>query len=223
MAERVELVAGLYVLPQTIVYEGEEYTYYPAAVETPRGLALIDVGHPLAVEQVETHLDEIGYGWEDVSTVIVTHQDRDHAGGLSEVADRLDAAVYAHERAAPYVDGRKSLLGSEDRYPPVGVDVAVVEGVRFRTDAGPMAVVFTPGHTPGHVSLHVPDADLLIASDALVAPDGELILPQVEDADDASDSVARLADLDFDRTLCYHGGLIEAGDDRVRDLAASLR
>jgi len=217
-----ELSSGLYAFPQMIVHEGTEYTYHPAAAETPRGLALLDVGNPNAVEQVESHLENRGYGWDDVSAVVVTHQDNDHAGGLAQIADRIDAPVYAHERAAPHVDGREPLFGYDaERYPPV--DVEIVDGVRFRTGAGPMEVVFTPGHAPGHVSLYFPDADLLVAADALAAPDGELVLPKVADEDDARDSVARLADLDFERTLCYHGGLVEAGTDRVRELAESLR
>jgi glyoxylase-like metal-dependent hydrolase (beta-lactamase superfamily II) len=222
MAESVELVSGVYALPQTIEHEGVEYSYYPAAVETPRGLTLLDVGHGFAVEQVEANLEDIGYDWSDVSAVVLTHRDSDHVEALSMVADRLDATIYAHERATSHVDG-ESLLGGEKRYEPVGVDVSVVDGVRFRTDAGPMEVVFTPGHTPDHVSLHFPDADLLVAADAVVAPDSEVILPQVADEETARDSVARLADLDFDRTLCYHGGLVESGTDRLADLAESLR
>jgi hypothetical protein len=41
--------------------------------------------------------------------------------------------------------------------------------------------------------------------------------------DEALDSLAKLSTLDFDRTLCHHGGLVEAGTDRVAALASDLR
>lgn len=224
LAEDVEELAdGVYVCPESIRHEGREYTYYLTVVETPRGVVLVDAGHEQAVDELGTKLAAIGHDWEDVTGVLLTHQDNDHVSALPEILERTDAVVYAHERAAPHVDGRRPLLDySDERYPPVDVDVELVDGVSFRTDAGPMEVVFTPGHMPDHCSLYFPDANLLVAADAVFADDGELVVAHPHDEDEAADSVDRLADLDFDRVLCYHGGLLEAGPDRMRDLAESL-
>lgn len=224
----MELTTGVHALTETVEQGGREVTIHPAAVETPTGVVLIDTGYPGAVDQLETELADAGLGLADVRAVLVTHQDGDHAGALREIVDRTDAVVYAHANCTPYVDGRKHPIKSPEgeRYPPVSVDVELVDGVSFRTVAGPMDVVFTPGHAPGHVSLHFPDADLLLAADALTADADGLAGPTerfTPEMDRALDSAARLADRGITRILCYHGGLVAADGDRIREVVAANR
>jgi glyoxylase-like metal-dependent hydrolase (beta-lactamase superfamily II) len=224
----MELTDGVYAFPQTLTRGDTEQTFSPSAVGTPLGILLVDVGFPGLTDQVESNLAEAGYEWADVHGIVLTHQDGDHAGGLADVLDRTDATVYAHEACAPYVDGREHPIkaGDGERYPAARVDVELVDGVTFHTDAGPMEVVFTPGHAPGHISLFLPEAGLLLAGDATVAADGDLVGPNEQytpDMASALDSLERLADLSFDRTLCHHGGYVEAGADRLGALAESLR
>ena len=221
----MELTAGVYAFPQTIERGDAATTIYPASVETPKGLVLIDTGFPGLTDQIESNLQEAGFDWEAVRGVVVTHQDGDHAGSLAAVVERTDATVYAHERCAPYVDGREDPIKSPDgeRYPPAGVDVELVDGVRFRTAAGPMEAVHTPGHTPGHLSLYFPEQALLIAADALTADETGLQGPSEQytlDMDEALASARALADREIDRTLCYHGGFVEDGSMRIADVTA---
>lgn len=221
----MELTAGVYAFPQTI--ERGETTIYPAAVDTPTGLLLIDTGFPGLADQIEGNLTGAGFDWSDVRGVVLTHQDGDHAGSLATVRDRTDSVVYAHERCAPYVDGRKEPIKSPDgeRYPPAPVDVELVDGVRFRTAAGPMEVVFTPGHAPGHVSLHFPEQALLVAGDALTADENGLQGPSERytlQMGDALASARTLADRDVERTLCHHGGVVDDGASRIAALVDAL-
>ena len=224
----MEIIDGVYVFPQTVELGGVEQTFHPSAVETATGLVLVDVGFPGQSEQVETNLADAGFDWSDVSAVVLTHQDGDHAGGLADVLARVDATVYAHKACAPSVDGREQPIksGDSERYPPARVDVELVDGVRFNTAAGPMDVVFTPGHAPGHISLHLPEAGILLAGDALTADEDGLQGPNDQhtlDMDTALDSAQRLSTRSFDRTLCHHGGVVDAGAERVESLVASLR
>lgn len=215
----MRLADGVHAFPQTITRDGEDVRFYPAAVETDHGLLLVDVGFPGAVDQLEEHLAAAGHGWADVWGVLLTHQDGDHASGLSAVVDRAAPAVFAHPECAPYVGGRRDpIKGEGERYPPVPVDVEVPDGTTFDTAAGPMVVVYTPGHAPGHVSLYLPDTGLLLAGDALTVADGSLAPPSAEftlDMATAIDSVGMLADRDIEATLCYHGGLVEAGTGAI--------
>jgi len=192
------------------------------AVETSHGLILVDVGLPGAVEQLSVHLDDLGFDWNDVWAVLLTHHDGDHVGALPEVIDRTDAVVVAHRDEVPYVDGRKEpIKGGESVGVPVDVELA--DRVTFRTEAGPMEVVETSGHSPGHVSLFFPETGLLVAGDALTAPEGDLSGPNEEftpEMDKAVESVGELAEYDVDRTVCYHGGAVEEDSDaiaRIRD------
>jgi glyoxylase-like metal-dependent hydrolase (beta-lactamase superfamily II) len=223
----MEIADGVYDLPQVLDGDGFENTFHPAAVETGKGLLLVDTGYPGLTDQLTAGLSEHGFTWSDVSGVVVTHQDSDHAGSLSTVVERTGAVVYAHEWCAPYVAGERELVKATDgeRYPPANVDVELVDGVTFDTDAGPMEVVFTPGHAPGHISLYLPEADLLLAADALTAGGGSLQGPNERYTPDmraALESARGLATRSFGRTLCYHGGFVEEGADSVADLVDTL-
>lgn len=197
-----------------------ELTTHPVAVETPAGLLLIDTGLPGQTDDLVDALAAAGADLGDVAGVVLTHQDPDHAGCLAALRERTADArgtpptVYAHVADAPYVDGRAKPIKSDgDRYPPTAVDVELVGGTVFRTDAGPMRVVETPGHTPGHVSLYLPDEKLLLAADALTVADGELAGPPAgftPEMETALDSVEELAALTFESVVCFHGGTVAA-------------
>lgn len=222
----MELATGIYALSQTVDRNGTERTFHPAAVTTPKGVVLVDAGDPGTLEQIEANLESEGLSLDDVRAVVMTHQDGDHAGALRAMVDRTGAVVYAHGRSAPYLDGREHPIKSPpgQRYDPVDVDVELVDGVAFRTDAGPMEVVYTPGHAPGHISLYVPDEQTLLAADALTADEDGLTGPNEEytpEMDRALGSAERLAELDVEQVLCYHGGAVNADGARIREIVAS--
>lgn len=224
----MELVDGVYALPITRSLPNRDVTIQPSAVETDDGLILIDVGFPDTVDLLADALGEHGFALDDVAHVLLTHQDGDHAGGLRDVLDATDATTFAHPEDTPVIEGERPPLkgGDGDRYSPAPIDVRIVDGVTFRTRAGPLRIVETPGHTPGHVSLYLPERDLLVAGDALTADEHGLAPPKEQftpDMSTAIESVGRLADLGVTATHCYHGGSVEHGEGGVRDLYRSLR
>ena len=194
---------SVYVLPLDVDRGGDVHRFNPSAVETDSGIVLLDVGFPHSLDQLEAGLADAGYGLADVELVVLTHHDGDHASGLSTLLERTDALVAAHEAEVPYVDGRESI----------------------RTAAGPMELLHTPGHSPGHLSAYLPEAKVLVAADAMVSEDGlagpkEVYTP---DMDTAVESVGRLADLDVETVVCYHGGAVEATGEDVAAIYSSLQ
>ncbi|MFB6109129.1 MAG: MBL fold metallo-hydrolase [Haloplanus sp.] len=223
----MELTTGVYALPIDVTIHDRRMTLTPVAVETPRGLLLVDVGLPGGVDDLAAALDAEGLALDDAWGVVVTHQDVDHAGCLAAVVERTGAAVFAHEAAVPYLEGERDLVKSTPERPmeidPTTVDLALVGGESFATDAGPMRAVHTPGHAPGHTSYFFPEASLLVTADALNAADGHLVGPREDatpDLDRAWESVETLAALDCDHALCFHGGYVEDGTDRIDTLLA---
>lgn len=211
----MDLPDGVHGFPQTVTRNGTENTIHPAAVSTEKGLVLLDAGYASETDRLETNLTEAGFDWDDVSGIVLTHQDGDHAGATAAVVERTNATVFAHERAASFIDGRDHPIKAPEgeRYPSATVDIELVEGVTFRTDAGPMDVIFTPGHAPGHLSLFFRDRGLLIAADALTADADGLAGPSERftlDMSQALDSAERLASRAVRQVLCYHGGLVAA-------------
>lgn len=216
----MSLPPTVHVFPQRVEPDDHpEITINPGAVETERGLLLVDAGFPGEIDQVEANLADAGFDVEDVWGVVLTHQDVDHAGGLADVVERADPVVFAHPECAPYVDDRKHPIKLDDedpRFPATRVDVEVTPGTQILTDAGPLEVVFTPGHAPGHVSYYLPEEGVLFSGDALHAPEGDLDGPRFPmDEDEAWASMERLAALDFDQTITQHGGRVEEGTKAV--------
>ena len=220
--------ASVHALSVPVEYGGLEMTITPVAIETDRGVVLVDVGPAGAVDALAAQLDSVGHSLAVCWLVVCTHHDGDHVGGLAELRERTDVVVAAHRDEAPFVDGRRRpQKASDGRYLPTPVDVELVDGVRFASAAGPVRVVATPGHTPGHLSLYLPDHALCLAGDALVADDSERPLagPKPEytaDLDRARESVERLAELDVDHTVCYHGGHVAQGSARIREIADEM-
>lgn len=223
----MELTDGVHALPLSFQRGDREMTLHLAAVETRRGAILVDAGLPGARDQLREHLSAAGIGLSAVHDLLLTHQDGDHVGGAGDLLTvDSDIGVLAHREAVPYLEGDEPpVKGDPENAPdPVDVDVHLVDGVTFETRAGPMRVVHTPGHTPGHVSLYFPDEKLLLAADAVVAADGAIAGPNEQftpDVDRALESVGMLSDLDVEQTLCYHGGLAEQGSERLAEIAAN--
>ena len=100
-----------------------------------------------------------------------------------------------------------------ERLEPVGVDEHLEDGARLDL-AGGIRVIFTPGHTPGHISLYLERPKVLIAGDALTAEGSSLKGPNQSmtlEMRTALRSVRRLAELDVETVVCYHGGVV--GED----------
>lgn len=219
----MEITESVYTLPVTIELGGDERTFTPSAVDTEEGLILVDTTLEGHADALATALNEHGFDWTDVRFVLLTHHDGDHAGALATVQAETDAPTITHWTEAPYVDGRKfPVKAADERYPAARVDIEAIDGVGFTTKAGPLELVETFGHTRGHCSLHLPEQGLLLAGDALTATDGELRGPaerHTPDMEQARNSVALLGELDVKQTVCFHGGYVEAGSERIREIA----
>lgn len=216
----------IHTFPQELSHGDDSETIYPIGIELEDGLLLIDPGMEHNLDRLEDELAEAGFSIEDIERILLTHQDPDHAGAAADLARRSGATVLASTDDAPFIDGRRSPIKTQDdRYAPVTVDVELTDGARLQTAAGPLRVIATPGHTPGHLSVYLPEQRLLLAGDALNNEDG-LVGPRqrfTPDMDAAVSSLARLADLRVDRIVCFHGGPIEATGDTIASVLDELR
>jgi glyoxylase-like metal-dependent hydrolase (beta-lactamase superfamily II) len=236
----VRLNDDLHVLPVPMVREGQTHLLNLSLILDPvHGPTLVDTGLPGQLDQIAAGLADAGVQVADLKRIVLTHQDIDHVGSLADLVEASGARVLAHEREVPFIDGsepprfarsqmltaRPELRAVVERMRPTTVDEPLQDGARLDV-AGGVRVVFTPGHTVGHMCLYLERTGTLVAGDALTAQEGRLLGPNAGATQDmlvAGRSVAKLAELDVRAIVCYHGGVVtdDAGG-QLRRVAEEL-
>ncbi|MBB6098603.1 glyoxylase-like metal-dependent hydrolase (beta-lactamase superfamily II) [Deinobacterium chartae] len=237
----MQLSEHAYTLPLHYPFAGQTATLHLGLILDPRhGPTLIDSGMPGSLGAIAAALEDLGLRLRELRRLVLTHQDLDHVGSAADVVRESGAEVLAHRADTAYIEGRLPLLkpmpqAALERMPPqaravfetapepVRVDRPLEGGERLDL-AGGTRVIFTPGHTPGHLCLYLERARILFTADALNVHGGQLALPYppvTPDMDEAVRSISRLADLEVDTLVSYHGGVTH-GDlpARLRALAA---
>jgi glyoxylase-like metal-dependent hydrolase (beta-lactamase superfamily II) len=224
----MRIADGVYVLPMHRGSQGTEgFLNLTLILDEQGGATLVDAGLPGHAEAIGSALREADIGVRSLRRIIFTHQDLDHIGSGAALVRQSGARVLAHPADTPYIEGeltplkptpemleqRPQMREVLERLEPVEVDEHLEDGERLDL-AGGMRVIYTPGHTPGHLSLYLERPKVLVAGDALTAEEGRLNGPNPSvtlDVDEAVRSVRRLAELDVETIVCYHGGVV--GED----------
>ena len=153
-------------------------------------LVLIDAGFPGQTDLFVKAIEDCGFKASDLTEIILTHQDIDHVGCVADLLKLAPAAkVIAHPVEVPYIDGTKTpikLAQLENSSAPLTdqqkewrqklragfaqtkVNVGQkVEDQEVLPYCGGIEIVFTPGHTPGHIALYLKESRILVTGDAL--------------------------------------------------------
>ena len=148
--------------------------------------ALVDAGLKWSAARIKGMAKDLFGAESKPSAIILTHGHFDHVGALKALLKEWDVPVYAHEYELPYLIGQSS-------YPPP--DSSVGGGlISFLFPTRPIDVsenvtplpfngtipelpgwkfIYTPGHSPGHISLFREHDKVLIAGDAFVTTKAE--------------------------------------------------
>ena len=140
-------------------------------------------------EEIGPQLKRLGFSPSDVRLVALTHLHTDHAGGLDHFPD--SEILVAREELA-FASGTLGRVRGylPDRWPawlrprPVDFDdrpFGPFARSRALTRAGDVALLPTPGHTPGHLSVAVRDGDRVVLLAGDVSYTEGLLLEDVAD------------------------------------------
>ncbi|WP_174876129.1 MBL fold metallo-hydrolase [Acrocarpospora corrugata] len=193
----MDVGGGVWSVPVPIPGNPLGYTLV-YAIESPGGPVLVDAGwnHPDAWLALTDGLAAVGMDVADVRGVVVTHYHPDHSGLAGQVRERSGAWIAMHEADIALVklfrdvvtdgthkDFQSDMLrraGADSHEvaeavamrpePPALPDLALTDRDLIDLPGRRLRTIWTPGHSPGHICLHLEDADRLFTGDH-VLPD----------------------------------------------------
>lgn len=132
------------------------------------GYMMIDAG--INKERVEEELTRLEINPDDILTVILTHSDPDHAGGLTAFRN---AKVFMHEDEKQMVTGETARFFFKSRWKTHNYNLIKTDEI-LNINVFQVKVLHTPGHTPGSCCYIVND-DYLLTGDNLIMEEDKYV------------------------------------------------
>jgi len=188
------------------------------AVVTERFIVIVDtMVNPAAAEQIWRLLDGDRISESRIPIVVNTHSDWDHAWGNGFFAGptaAVPAPVFGHQATRGGLDLEQAQAKLAETsalepgmYESVEIALPSIEFEHTLSIHGgdlTLRLMPTPGHTPDHIAVWVPEIGLLIAGDG-----AEMPVPYVSDRSEITllrRSLSQMAALDPSIVLYSHGG-----------------
>jgi glyoxylase-like metal-dependent hydrolase (beta-lactamase superfamily II) len=241
----VRILDGIYQLKVPLPGDlGDTNVYLISGSE---GWLMVDTGweSPEALSALRSELAQGGIELEDISSIIITHFHPDHIGLAKAIQEESGAKVLLHREEARYVQGKfvlseilertgkwarvlevKKVEGftpSEFSFPSLPeVDVVLQGGEEIVWGDLHLRVIWTPGHSPGHICLYEPQKGLLFSGDHILP----IITPNVSlnplsgdnPLKDYIDSLKLLRELKLELALPAHEHIFTQVEKRIEEL-----
>ena len=174
---------------------------------------LVDPG-----EEPERILAEIAQTGAEVEAILITHCHFDHVGAVAPIARETGAPVYCPEIEVPILADLMSFtMPGFGPYESYDADEVVKGGEALELAGLTLDVLFTPGHSPGHVTYAVRDEEAIFSGDVLFQGSvGRVDLPG-GDGPTLIRSIQALLDSQPAETTVYpgHMGVTTLGAERA--------
>jgi hydroxyacylglutathione hydrolase len=177
-------------------------------------LLVVDPG-----DEPERILAAIAATGAEVEAILLTHTHFDHIGAVAPVAKATGAPVYCPELEVPVLADIMAYVPWEGFGPfeSYDADETVAGGETLELAGLELEVIFTPGHSPGHVTYSVRGEDAIFSGDVLFQGSvGRVDLPG-GDWPTLANSIATLLDSHADTTVVHpgHMGITTLGAERA--------
>ena len=176
-------------------------------------LVVVDPG-----DEAERILAKVAEMGGEVEAILLTHTHFDHVGAVAALARETGAPVYCPEIEVPVLaDINSYLLPGFGPLESYDADRTVAGGETLELGGLTLEVIFTPGHSPGHVTYSARGEDAIFSGDVLFQGSvGRVDLPGGDWATLAR-SIQALLDTHSDETVVHpgHMGITTLGRERA--------
>jgi hydroxyacylglutathione hydrolase len=158
-------------------------------------------------EEAERILAAIAASGAEVEAILLTHCHFDHIGAVAPVAAATGAPVYCPVMEVPILADIMSFVPWEGfgPYESYAADETVGGGETLQLAGLELDVIFTPGHSPGHVTYSVRGEEAIFSGDVLFQGSiGRVDLPG-GDGPTLIESIGALLDSHPDETVVHPG------------------
>jgi glyoxylase-like metal-dependent hydrolase (beta-lactamase superfamily II) len=244
----LELAPGLYQLTIPLPFRlNHVHTYL---VEADDGFILIDTGVNTAeaCAGLQRKLGEIGLDFSAITHVVITHFHSDHCGQAAHLRDLGTAQIVmgdvertTWEGVQAGMDDQREVQFRQHGLPaeqaaqhaevlpylkslaaPFAVDLRIGQGHTLLAKRRKLEAFITPGHTPGHVCLFLPEEKLMFSGDHIL----QKITPNIglhsysgpDPLGEYLQSLDATLRLGARRLLPSHGPLVDDPERRIHEL-----
>ena len=200
------------IVRQLVVGQLQTNCYVVGCEETREGV-VIDPG-----EDPARILGEIDEYELTIKYILNTHAHFDHIGANEFLNKKLKAPIALHSLDLPILQnqGGAAMFGLEaSQSPDPDIDLATTDTIAFGKRS--LSVLFTPGHTPGHVSFYETNEGVLFDGDVLF--DGGIGRTDIPGGD-SQEIIRSIREVLFplpDETIVYsgHGNRTTIGQEKT--------
>jgi hydroxyacylglutathione hydrolase len=166
-------------------------------------------------DRILAEIDDMGAKLE---AILLTHAHFDHVGAVAPVARATGVEVWIPKAEKFVLENINDFIfPGFGPYETYTAEHTLTGGEKLNMAGLEIDVLFTPGHSPGHVSFHIPDESAIFSGDVLFQGSvGRTDLPG-GDSQTLMDTLRMLADTLPDETVVHpgHMGITTIGAERA--------